>query len=86
MHLANTPVLAAGAWWAYEAAIAPLWSGSWTARAAFDAALWDGELKEAILVHPHRYLGTTADEVGQTFRYALRFEARTSRLLARGSE
>jgi hypothetical protein len=86
VHLANTPVVAAGAWWAYEAAIAPLWTGVWASSATFDVALWDGELKEAILAHPLQYLEKTADEVGETFRYALRFEARTSRLPVRGSE
>ena len=86
VHLANTPVPAAGAWWAYEVAIAPLWSGVWTSSATFDATLWDGELKEAILAHPMRFLGRTAEEVGRTFRYALSFEVHTTRLAARDLE
>jgi hypothetical protein len=55
VHLGNTPVPNAGAWWAYQPVLEACWSGDWFASRSFWIGVWDGGLKEDILSHPFFY-------------------------------
>lgn len=75
VHLENTPVPAAGAWWAYAQAISPCWDGSWEATATFVLGRWDSQLLEDILSHPIRFATEEAQAAArQKYWYPLPVE------------
>ena len=77
VHLENTPVPAAGAWWAYMATLAPCWDGEWEATATFWVPLWPKDLGDEILTHPERFANRAAQEAARQSRYLLPLEVRT---------
>jgi hypothetical protein len=62
MHLANTPVDSAGAWWAYQAAINACWDGTWEEATAVWVHLWDNRAAEMVLSDPLRFWRHGAQE------------------------
>jgi hypothetical protein len=79
VHLGNTPVPNAGAWWAYQAALRACWDGEWEATTAFWIRIWDGGLEREILAHPDRFVRQAdRDLARQSFWYALLFEVQTA--------
>jgi hypothetical protein len=75
VHLGNTPVPEAGAWWAYRASLAGCWDGEWETEQAFQIGIWDKRLEEEILAHPTRFMRKKDQEATrQSFWYLLRFE------------
>jgi len=75
VHLENTPVAAAGAWWAYRQALAPCWDGVWEATAGFWLGQWDRRLTQAVLAHPLQFLpGETQASARERFWYPLWME------------
>jgi hypothetical protein len=78
VYLENAPVPAAGAWWAYSAALAPCWEGEWDASAAFSIPLWPRELIEEIMTHPERFVARAQREAARRSRYVLSLGVRTA--------
>ncbi|HNT77204.1 MAG TPA: hypothetical protein PKH77_19505 [Anaerolineae bacterium] len=65
VHLENTPVPAAGAWWAYRAALQSCWDGEWTAEATFWIRIWDERLSQELLAHPEHYWSARSQTAAQ---------------------
>jgi len=77
IHLGNTPVPAAGAWWAYQAALRPCWAGQWQAAKTFPIHLWDSRLKERILDYPLHYsLESQRLAARERYLYSLQMETK----------
>jgi 4-amino-4-deoxy-L-arabinose transferase-like glycosyltransferase len=75
VHLGNTPVPQAGAWWAYRASLTACWDGEWQATAGFLIKLWDDQLAREILAHPmHFVLERDRAAARQSLWYDLFFE------------
>jgi hypothetical protein len=75
VHLGNTPVPDAGAWWAYQASLSACWDGEWEATTAFWVRIWDGGLEREILAHPVRFLRQADRELArQSLWYSLLVE------------
>ena len=77
VHLGNTPVPSAGAWWAYQAALQPCWGGDWESTRSFWIGLWDGGMKAEVISHPFRYV-RPEDRLAarESYRYPLSVEAK----------
>lgn len=72
IHIENAPVPEAGAWWAYQAALAECWNGEWAATSGFWIRIWDGQLAKDILAHPAHFLTPEQREAArQAFWYPL---------------
>ena len=78
VHFENAPVPAAGAWWAYAGALAPVWDGQWQTSADFELRLWDGLLQERILARTALGRTGTVEEIAATALWLLRDAAYTT--------
>jgi len=56
IHLSNTPVPNAGAWWAYQSALHLCWQGEWQSETSFWIRSWDGSLENEIMRYPFQYM------------------------------
>lgn len=74
VHLANTPVPSAGAWWAYAAVLSPCWDGIWKATSTFFTPVWAAGLLEEILAHPMEFAGSRGWRLADQMHYALSVE------------
>jgi 4-amino-4-deoxy-L-arabinose transferase-like glycosyltransferase len=75
VHLGNTPVPQAGAWWAYQSSLVACWDGEWEATTTFWIKIWDGRLEGEILTHPIHFLRQKDREAArQSLWYSLLFE------------
>jgi hypothetical protein len=52
VHLGNTPVASAGAWWAYRATIVDCWDGQWQSTTSVWIHIWDREAVRQVLSRP----------------------------------
>lgn len=77
VHLENTPVPAAGAWWAYRATLAPCWDGEWETTTTFWVPLWPKELSHEIMAHPEGFVNRAEWEAIRQSRYFLSVGVRT---------
>ncbi len=55
IHLGNTPVPNAGAWWAYQSVIKLPWDGEWQAVSTFWVRVWDERLSTDVVARPLYY-------------------------------
>lgn len=79
VHLTNSPVPHAGAWWAYRPALETCWSGDWDAVTGVWVRLWDGAFRDQILRHPFRYVDPAARQAAREANgYPLLIEARAA--------
>jgi hypothetical protein len=79
VHLTNSPVPHAGAWWAYRPALAACWSGNWERSRGVWVRLWDGAFRDQILRHPFRYVDPVARQAAREANgYPLLIEARAA--------
>jgi hypothetical protein len=77
VHLSNTPVPNAGAWWAYQPALQSCWPGDWQAATSFWASSWDGNLESEIMRRPFRYAyGASRLAARGNYRYPLLIETK----------
>ena len=56
IHLENTPVAHAGAWWAYRDALSDCWDGTWQDSTSLWVRIWDSRLESQVLAHPRNFL------------------------------
>jgi 4-amino-4-deoxy-L-arabinose transferase-like glycosyltransferase len=79
VHLSNTPVPNAGAWWAYRPAVEACWDGDWQSVTSYWIHLWDIGLEAEILSHPFRYVNEAERLVArERYRYPLQIEAKVT--------
>ena len=77
IHLTNTPVPNAGAWWAYETALEPYWNGEWQSANSYWVLLWDGKLENEIFSRPLHYVNQENRlSARRKYGYPLLIEAR----------
>lgn len=62
VHLGNTPVASACAWWAYRAAVSSCWDGVWEETASFWVRLWDRQAQRQALSRPFAFRQASAKE------------------------
>ena len=73
VHLGNAPVPEAGAWDAYQAAIAGCWQGDASEQAGYWLHIWDGRVETETLARPFLYAGDS-QSVREQYWYNLLLE------------
>ena len=77
VHLGNTPVPDAGAWWAYKVVFSSCWDGDWQAVKTFEVDLWDGRLEDDIPARPFHYARREKRRAARRdYRYLLPIEVK----------
>jgi hypothetical protein len=85
VHLGNTPVPNAGAWWAYEAVFSSCWDKTWQAARTFEIHLWDGRLQDDIPARPFHYARAENRQAARRdYRYLLPVEVKVAPCQAPG--
>ena len=79
VHLANSPVPNAGAWWAYAPALQACWHNGWQSTTSYWIHLWDENLEDRIMHHPFQYTdGAERLVAREKYRYPLLIEVKVA--------